>query len=247
MKKYVGPVHYSTRDYQTKARTYQVSDVVSPIMQTVAAGISIKQQHDEAIKQQQDREKRMNDRFDKELDRFAMQKIAEDDRRAKDDAIREERNRRAYEEWDRMDATQREMDFDDQFRTIEEDQKISNILNREAKRDRDIESRISRNDDASINNYMKQMDSYKKRMSLNEDEIATQAEYFDTQLDKFAISQINSNRPGSTKPAISQLEKDAISMLENYGYNKQEAASRVASVYQEGMSEEDLLRAALRG
>lgn len=264
MKKYVGPVHYSTRDYQTKAHTYQVSDVVSPIMQTVAAGISIKQHHDEAIKQQQEQEKRMNDRFDKELDRFAIQKIAEDERRAKDDAIREERNRRAYEEWDRMDATQREMDFDDQFRSMEEEQRISSILTREANRDRDIDARIARNDNASINAYMNQMDSYNKRMRRNENDIANYADYFDSQLDMFATSLINSeaaenkyfdeqldrfalSQIKNSKSGLSITEKNAISALENFGYTKKEAASRVSSMYTTGMSEEDLIRAALRG
>lgn len=242
MKKYVGPVHYSTRDYQTKAHTYQVSDVVSPIMQTVAAGISIKQQHDKQMEINRQQQAAMNQYAQDQLDSFAMQKIAEDNRRLQEDQIREERNRRFNEDMDRMEATQREMDFNDQFRMLEEDQKIGNILNREAKRDRDIESRIERSINDPIDEYMRDMDAYNRQMRRNEEEIANKAF---AQMKENSKTTTSSNTP--VKRTMSQMEKDAISMLENLGYDKSTATNRVASTYTEGMSEDELYRTLLRG
>ena len=270
MKQYIGPRNYSTSQHTTQAHAMPISFNQNNLFSMVGTVTSIKAKHDRELEKQADAVDKAQKHIDSELKRAEAERQHAEDNELKRRELIE--NKRQKEE-DRIShdlrlgaikanlETLKQINADHEFDRRAEEYfirqtdmfglaSIDNDRSNELRRERAEIARdaaIERQENRDLATAFRQQKEDEKRLLQNEVDIANQAEYFDTQLDKFAISQINSNRPGSTKPAISQLEKDAISMLENYGYNKQEAASRVASVYQEGMSEEDLLRAALRG
>lgn len=77
MKHYIGPSQYSTFHRTTYAHENNIGNPSGSLLSAANTFVGIRQQ-------QQEQEQLLNERLDKELDRFAMQKIAEDDRRAKE-------------------------------------------------------------------------------------------------------------------------------------------------------------------
>ena len=229
---WLGP-RYSTQSHSSQAHNLPIGNFGGAVIAFQGA----KEAHQRAMEAEAKKQQRAEAKQAREAERSEMLRQREEDRMWRElDKI--EVNRQKEEAAAGMAAYKAEL-----ARTRDEIKAWHENERAEIARDAAIERQENRDLAAAF----RQQKEDENRLLHNEVDIATQAEYFDTQLDKFAISQINSNRPGSTKPAISQLEKDAISMLENMGYTKKEATSRVASVYQEGMSAQDLFRAALKG
>lgn len=222
---WLGP-RYSTQSHSSQAHNLPIGNFGGAVIAVQGA----KEAHQKAMEAEAKRQQQVEAQQAREAERTEMLRQREEERMWRElDKI--EVNRQKEEAAAGMAAYKAEL-----ARTRDEIKAWHENERAEIARDTAIERQENRDLAAAF----RQQKEDENRLRQNEVEIANQA---------FAQmrEENRSNRPGSTKPAISQLEKDAISMLENMGYTKQEATSRVASVYQEGMSAQDLFRAALKG
>lgn len=222
---WLGP-RYSTQSHSSQAHNLPIGNIGGAVIAVKGA----REAHQRAMEAEAKKQQQAEAKQARELERSEMLRQREEDRMWRElDKI--EANRQKEEAAAGMAAYKAEL-----ARTREEIKAWHENERAEIARDK----AIARQENRDVAAAFRQQKEDENRLRQNEVDIANQA---------FAQmrEENRSNRPGSTKPAISQLEKDAISMLENMGYTKQEATSRVASVYQEGMSAQDLFRAALKG
>lgn len=222
---WLGP-RYSTQSHSSQAHNLPIGNIGGAVIAVKGA----REVHQRAMEAEAKKQQMVEAQQAREAERSEMLRQREEDRMWRElDKI--EVNRQKEEAAAGMAAYKAEL-----ARTRDEIKAWHENERAEIARDAAIERQENRDLAAAF----RQQKEDENRLRQNEVDIANQA---------FAQmrEENRSNRPGSTKPAISQLEKDAISMLENMGYTKQEATSRVASVYQEGMSAQDLFRAALKG
>lgn len=222
---WLGP-RYSTQSHSSQAHNLPIGNIGGAVIAVKGA----REAHQRAMEAEAKKQQMVEAQQAREAERSEMLRQREEDRMWRElDKI--EVNRQKEEAAAGMAAYKAEL-----ARTRDEIKAWHENERAEIARDAAIERQENRDLAAAF----RQQKEDENRLRQNEVDIANQA---------FAQmrEENRSNRPGSTKPAISQLEKDAISMLENMGYTKQEATSRVASVYQEGMSAQDLFRAALKG
>ena len=227
MRHDIGPMRYSTQSHSSQIHGFSIG---SNISRGAISVMHARDAHEKAMQADEKRQQQELERQAREAERSELVRQREEERMERE-LDRIEINRQKAEAAEGMRAYKAEL-----AKTREEIRAWHANERAEIARDNAIDRQINRD----VADAFRQQREEEARMRQNEVDIANQA---------FAQmrEENRSNRPGSTKPAISQLEKDAISMLENMGYTKQEATSRVASVYQEGMTAQDLFRAALKG
>lgn len=157
---------------------------------------------------------------------------------AHENALAAEEKRQQREE----DRQARELERADLMRQREEERRFRDeqtVANRFAREEARFDAMVERNTQREINDFFRQQQENDRRLRRNEEEVARQA---------FAREREDRlNRPGSTKHTMDSGMKGAISALENLGFDKRTATAAVEAVYVEGMTEEELIRAALKG